>query len=564
MNKYGKLLYRDRIEDMTGTVSLSGKPVRQSYSQDLQVYTGVLNGNYYDFASFEEGEFDFEKPLFAEDPLAKMPFVSSELAGASGVIQGEFEIIADSYYDGDGFVIVSFMKEYEVTITVSEEHHLDRTKTFVKNARNHADGFFPFPYEQLLSAKFSFKVKPNHFLNVTAIGFGGDRWITDIDLTKEPIITTHFSLTNEELEFDTLSFSVFNGENKFKFVPGNRIVIDKGLVDENSKTFYVNTATENEDGTIDIECYDDLGRIADLNYTGIMRTNNPVDDSTEVEWIVDYTPYQISDMPMQNPTFSGTLAAGDDKRKTLKTFLLGNTLVLKRAGRLFDMFNPSVRTHYNPHVFNNHNICSVPSIGKLDTVSKVHFSKHRYSIDRSKDKSEAFRDYVAVDSNAQRLEYSQAYEARTSELKRVDTSGGEETLVDIDPTKLVTNSNGAYFKDVTNMEYTDEIVVLAFPYNVNYTAIDVTLNVSPQFMQNNIKISDCTLALDDVNAIRNFLRYIYSFRVLLSFSSLLEVDTGDYVRVELTGQNYEGYITKKTDTLTGVYMYEILCKEVGI
>lgn len=572
MNKYGVLLYRDIVGNPTG--SFTEYTQKQRYAQDIGIYNGSLDKNYGNFATFEQGEFDFEKPIWQGDPEIYIPYTSLALSNSSGVVTGNsFTLTPNEHYSGGGFSIISPMEEYTVQIIVNDYIK----KTFHKSKNSYADGFFPFPYNNLTSVKFSFTVIPYHFIKITAIGFGGDRWISDVDFVKEPQIVTHFSLTNEELEYDTLSFSIYNAE-KFNFITGEKIIVDETgtfNIGENPKTFYVDTASTNEDGTVDVEAYDDIGRIDELEHTGAVFSGQKLRESATVNYLFANNPYEFGrafpgEGGDRETKYSGVIAAGTSRREAIRMYLLANMLTLQRRGRLFYIESPMTYEWGFPELeITDADICSPIEVEKLPKVTSVHFSKHRYAVDKSNGKQEAFRDNIARDNTVKRLKYSSPYQPSQTDFYYVKTAGTNEVLEAVDtsgtPPKFDIQRRAGYFSLVQNNYYSQEIVVKSYPYKVNYTEFDVPLTDNTQIKENEVNISNNTLCEDgNDDYFKNYLRKIYSWRTILKFSSIKKMNAGQIIDIdtydhkEKKMMHYRGIITKKIDRMNGVYDYEVL------
>ena len=142
-------------------------------------------------------------------------------------------------------------------------------------------------------------------------------------------------------------------------------------------------------------------------------------------------------------------------------------------------------------------------------------------------------------------------------------SGDDETLTRVDPNYFVITQRGAYLIKAKNINYYQEIVAKGYPYKTSYTSIDYYPPISKQFNDNELMISDCTVALNVSNsAYRRRLEFYAKFDTVITLQSLNNYWAGDKVRVSVDRKTYEGFITHKTDTMTGVYAYEILGYEV--
>lgn len=554
MNKYGVLTYFDKPSVTRG--SITNDLNKQEDSKSIELFDEVVSNGYQDFASFEKGKFDFERPIFTYDPESKIPFTTVELADENGELHSgsSFVFVPDEAYSGSGFTLRTYMEEYTVAFRV--RHGDDFTvKIFEKTKNQYADEFFPFVYDGLVSVDMVFlKVPAYHFLQIIGFSLGTIREFGDTDFVSEPQIETHFNLRNEELEYDTLNFSIRGNKEQFYFIAGEKVIYNR-----TGQEFYVDTAQINNDGTIDVSCYDKIALLDEVITYGILRQNNIVEDSNIINNLTGGADWTIDTTLVENPYFSGTIPAETTKREALLTYMQGCFMCIIREGNKFVFLSPTSALFDDDPVceFNNSNVCSVPEVETLDKITRVHFSRHRYSVDTSQGKTEAFRDVVPKDEETILL-YSSPYQ-NSSVVFYYDDNGTERQIVSY----FTVIASGAYYAKIkyTASAYQNkDIIAKAYPYKVSYSQIDVVPNVSSQFKENEVMISDCTLCIDGNNtAIKGHLAYVYSFNRVIKFDSIQEANAGDIVSIKANGIDTIGWIEKKTDYMTGLFSYEVRC-----
>lgn len=550
MNKYGVLTYFDKPSVTRG--SITNDLNKQEDSQSIELFDEVLSNGYQDFASFEQGKFDFERPIFTYDPESKIPFTTIELSDENGELHnGNYFIFTpDEAYSGSGFTLRTYMEEYDIIINVQDRTGLYR-KLFRKTKNQYADEFFPFIYDGLVKVEIGFgKIPAYHFLQIIGFSLGTIREFGDTDFVSEPQIETHFNLRNEELEYDTLNFSIRGNKEQFYFIAGEKVIYNR-----TGQEFYVDNAQVNNDGTIDVSCYDKVALLDEVITYGILRQNNIVEDSNIINNLTGGADWTIDTTLIENPYFSGTIPAETTKREALLTYMQGCFMCIKRQENKFIFLSPTSAQFDDTPVceFSNSNVCSVPEVETLDKITGVHFSRHRYKIDKTQGRVEAFHDNVTKNSN-QTLLYGEPYDSVLAYYEQ--SEGNYQPVTSANFTQV---ESGRYYMTVLN-KYNQEIVLMGYPYKVSYTAIDVKPHISSQFKENEIKISDCTICIDgNTDSIKNHLAYVYSFNQVIKFDSIQEANAGDIVSIKANGIDTVGWIEKKTDYMTGLFSYEVRC-----
>lgn len=575
MNDYGYFVYVSTPENADGEFTPPYEHDDQYYwnAQTGAIEAGIVNGNTVktsssayliggrikNFASFEPGEFDFNKPLYDTNSSLVLPYTNYELSNENGTFGMDRHVVlgvkSDEPYSGEGFVIRTYYKEYDIRIRFIDTHG-EHEQDFHKGEFD--EEFFFFPYDGLTWVQFEFlKVPAYHFYKVIGFGFGTTRLITESDLVEEPTMVSHFSLNNEELELDTLSFTVFGDESKFNFITGNKVTYS-----EDGKEYFVSTSKQNDDGTISVECYDALAK-RDVDFVGTMRTATPVLDTTVLNALfgdLEYTANNISLTPYASLTWAGTISDDVTYREAIRLFLQGNMLALKRVGNEFRLISP-YNTGNTNYRFTEQDIIVAPTVDNVEKLTRVHFSKHRYMLDKTNGAVEAFRDNVALNEDVV-LRFGEPFATQSVYYVSAADQQGNETLTLVDPTKFVTEQTAAYMRKANNNYYTQEIVIKGFPYKVSYTSIDWKPIVSNQFKKNEVMISDNGIALGVSSAaFRLLLSYAYGYDKIIMLQSILNYDAGEKVIINYDDNSYTGWITKKTNNLTGVYEYEIICGE---
>lgn len=534
-------LYVDRPSEASGRAELSNIQLsKQEYAEDILFFNESIPNGYQNWASFEQGEFDFNKPLFQFDPESKIPYATNELTAVG--VYPHIDVYLDEPYSAGGITVKTYFKSYTIRIAAVTSSGTV-SKTFRKSATSYTDEFFPIAFDNATKILINFEDLPkNHFFKIIGVSVGGVRFLTEADFVENPTIETNFSLTNEECAFDILSMTIRGGKEDFNFIAGELITEES-----TGKRFYVDSANLNTNGTIDVTCYDRLAVLEEIPFLGLMRTASPV----EGDGLITTAPYELRSTLVSGQTYSGTISSDVSRREALRMFLQGNALCLKRENDTFVYFTPYNENGFEPVVeFDITDICSEPELEILDKLTRIHFSKHKYNVDTSQGKVEAFRDNVERNVETV-ISYSEPY---TSTGVFYDNNG---TLVPVSNSEIL--GSGAYFKKLKNT-HSQEIVVTGYPYKVSYTAIESIPNISRQFKENEMMISDCSVSLDgNIGKFRNYLAEIYKFNKIVSFDSLKEAIAGDYVSVSYDGNSFVGWITRKIDNLTGVYHYEVLC-----
>jgi len=570
MNDYGVLYYDSDVGSASATIDRTYYKAffsNQTNSENVFVHHGLTPTNYQNWASFEQGEFDFKKPIFMPNTDGKIPYASKAVTGEDGTFYDAEDdysplfslyITPTEHYSGDGFTLRTYFDEYKINVNIQDKDGV-RSKEFIKT-KEMQDEFFYFPFEDLEDIVISFiKIPPFHFIKIISFGFGGTRLITDENLVENPQFDHYFSLMSDELPLDTLTFRVFGNDNNFKFVTGSKITAATG------EEFFVDTAQQNADNTITVNCYDALAK-RDVAFSGMMRTNTDVRDSTVVKALFDDLEvfFDQTTSSFRLLTWAGTVSDDVTYREAIRMWLQGCTLSLKRYGPWYLITSPfnDIET---AKVFNKTDIISI-DFKALERYTRIHFSKHKYTVDKKNGLQEAFRDTVEIydpeTDNIQTLSFGEPYSGVLFYYVSAQ-SGDDETLTIVDPNYFVISQTGAYLVKAKNINYYQEIVAKGYPYKTSYTSIDYYPQISKQFKDNELMISDCTVALNVSNsAYRRRLEFYAKFDTIITLQSLKNYWAGDKVRVSIDGKTYEGFITHKTDTMAGVYDYEILGYEV--
>lgn len=536
----------------------------QSGCEDVYFLNKNLPVGYEDWNAFDGEGFDFDKPIYQSnvgDKIAQTTVVTANSNGEWDLPRDEpylvCNMVGSFYPSGGGFMLKTYMDTYHVVIELHDKDGI-RTKEFDKSATTHADEFFPFAYDELDTVSFRFtRSDPNRFFRIVAIGLGGVRKIDNSLYTENPVIESNFALMSDELSLDTLEFTVFAGEDDFFFIAGEKIVVS-----ETGKEFYINTATLNSNKTITVNCYDSLGT-RDRSFSGVMRTDTAVKSTAFMDILfgdLDYE-FDASTSGFDGLTFRGTISDDVTCREAIRMYLQGCTLALKRIGNRFVVVSP-FNTASAIAFFDVHNIVKI-DYEALEKYTRVHFSRHNYTADKTNGLQEAYRDYVDTGS-VQELSFGEPYNS-VSVWYVASSQGGQETLERVDSNRFHISQTGAYFMKATNDNYAQEIVVRGYPYKVSYSSIDYIPPSAAQFKENELMISDCTLSVNISKAayIRR-LEFYQQFDKVIKIKSIANYNAGDKCNITLDGKAYEGFIESKRDEMTGVYEYTIYGYEIDI
>ena len=568
MNDYGYLVYDSDIEAANANVFANEFFAKQSQAENIILHHGITPRGYRNWASFEQGEFDFEKPIYTGNAWDLIPFTTMQVSNEDGLFedeeQHEFDFVfymkLTEAYSGDGFTLVTDYDEYELEIHFFDnfgEHDYNFVKT-----KDMQDEFFYCPYESLDTdyfVTFAMKIPPFHFGKVLAVGFGGTRIITDENFAEEPQFDHYFSLMSDELPLDTLTLKIYS-DNNFKPVSGNKITNYF-----TGQEFYVQTVEYNADQTFTVNCYDALVK-RDISFSGMMRSNTAVKNTAVMEALLGDLSYSFDSTTdgFNTLTWAGTVTDERTCREALRILLQGFTMALRKMGEQFIIISP-FNTTYTPRVLNESNIVSV-EVEKLEPYTRAHFSKHRFTVDKTNGLQEAYRDFVELynqqSDNIETLSFGEPYNSVLVYYVSAQ-SGDTETLTPVNPNNFVVTQTGAYLIKAKNLSYTQEIVVKGYPYKTSYTSIDYKPDVSSQFKENELMISDCTVALNVSNsAYKRRLEFYAKFDTVITLQSIKNYGAGEKVTVDIDEKTFEGFITHKTDRMNGLYEYEILGYEV--
>lgn len=547
MNKYGYFAYEDY--PLNATFSRIVPNFSRQY-QDYRIYSRVTNLpiGLKDWATFEQNEFDFTQPIWCDNSSYIMPCVSTDLSDENGFFSSPMtiDITPTEAYSGSGISLKLFNDYYAGGITITD---LDGTRTvgIVKNEEE----FYPFVFNGMQSMTIKItKVEPYHFLKFAGFQLGRVRIFNDKDLIGEPTIINHFSLTGDDLEYDTLDFTIRDNKSELNIITGERIIYS-----ETNQAFYIDTAVHNSDGTIDISCYDNVAMLED-NFIGVRATTGTASSwiETALQGGKDLA-VNVGNMFTTSQTFSGVIGT-DSYREAARLMLLGNAMRVKREDGVFEVFCPQQITDAEVE-FNNHNVVSVPEIELMPKYRVLRFLKHYYTRDVSQGKVEGFNGHVDIGNS--RVEFGAPYNSIDWYYVSGTDSNGDDILTPVSSTYFYVIRSGELSCDVHN-EYTQRIVAMGYPFNESSYPIQTVQNVAVTYKENRINITNCTvlLNLSTYTEFLNFLKYIYKFDVKMSFRSITDALCGDYVALDIDGVQYNGWVTQKKSNMNGVYDYEVI------
>lgn len=568
MNDFGYFEYDDFPENATATVTQDFQ--KQTESEDIQVFgTFEARRYYYDYASFEGEGYDFEKPLFVYEPMTKIAFTTTELSDENGRFpltdpEDEYSyfrdvtITPDRAYSGSGITLKTFNKDYSVYILVTD---LDGTKGKFFNKTE--DEYYPMQFNGLQSIVLSFrKIEPYSFLKIVGYRLGSVRTLDESIWAENPTLSNYYSLDNESLEYDTLDLVIRGGKEDFNIIEGQKITYSSTL-----QKFFVNDVTYNENGTISITAYDDISRL-EKECRGRMRFGDTIDNilSLAIGGHSDITAY-IESTIIPNQTYSGTLAGDLTYREALRMMLQGNALTLKKIDGAFELFCPSVYTS-DFNVFGITDIIGEPEVEELEKYATVHFSKHRYKLNKKDGKQEVF-DGVLLSAVGFDVRFDEPVDTTSTEYYFVigQNQDGEDILAPVVSSKFILTKQGVYYRTGVTT-YTQRIIMLGYMYNTSYSAIDAKIPVAINFKNNQLNISDCTVSMDytvstddDIDYLSNYLAYIYKFRTKIRLQSLNDYNVGERAQAVWNNNSFRGWITAKKSNLNGIYEYEITAEK---
>lgn len=556
MNRYGYFTFEDFPTGVIGTISIDYNV--QLGAEDLVQYDRFAPANYHDYASFEKGQFDFEKPLYIPNSANKISHVSRDLSDEDGYFSNieMFTVFPDVPCNGSGFSLLTYNEDYTVVITVNDENGTE-TKTFEKTE----DEFFPFPYNGLTSVTFGFRrIEPYRFLKVVGYSFGAVRRLTENDLIGEPEIVNHFSITGEELEYDTLDLTIHGSKENFNIQTGERITHST-----TKQAFYVNNCEYNENGTISISCYDHIARLEKL-FTGLYA--NTRDTDTWIENLIKGG-YSGVNVNMSYPFLAGQQFEGLIEimpyREALQMLLCGTAYRLQRSGDIFNVFCPQKQDDFDGN-FTVDDIVSDPQITTHESINKVTFVKYKYKKDKTDGRVEMYHDSIEADSVDSQMIYFNEPAQNLKYYYVVGTADDEDILQEIDGTGdgFVVVRSGVNFVEV-NCTVEREYVIKGYPFRETERNLVVKgIRGDTTFYQDDVDISDCTviISLNDYKTFKSFLRFVYKYNVTISLDSIKFLDAGDRVKIYLGKRTFSGWITLRRNNLNGVYGYEVACNEL--
>lgn len=587
MNKYGYFTFDDFPADAYSSF-VAEVGTRQQGANDAVMFDRFEPEGYERWATFEEGEFDFVKPLYTGASGEKIADVSDFISDETGELSETFQVIvgAGDTYSGSGFSVRTFNDDYTIEISVTDSNGT-RSKTFDKTD----DEFYPMPYNGLQSVNFIVRnVKPHHFMSFIGYSFGGVRKLQEADFVDDPVITNVFDVTSESLEYDTLDLNIRGDKENFNIIAGERITYSK-----TGQEFFVYDAHQNNNGTIDITCYDHILRMEETAYGTVIVESRP---AYVVQWIQNLfgmtgevdVPSTLSTPLVSEQTWAGYFDT-TTFRDAVRMLMQGNGLAVQRIGKFFRVFAPYIVKNSTARAtFNETNIVETPEIEIDEQVYKVHFTKYKMKVDNS-EKVELYHGDVQYQedevleftepafSNSTATTHGYTFKAIISEdqdnpdndvLQQLDASTVNNYLV----TEWGQYDLKIYNNILISGNPMKGLIILNYPYKVKQGVVGCTLpNVPTIFRKNIVDLTDCTLmiysptdvTIDGVTttykeAFRKHLRYIYSLNKKITFRSILNAFAGDYVRVKYDNVDHYGWISRKTDNLNGVYEYEVVCK----
>lgn len=571
MNKYGYFVYEDYPLNAEFTYQTSYQV--QTDSDPIQ--NGIANSGAIDWTTFEAKSkknlydtflplgslFDFNRVLYtqheAEPGNHLMPNVSVDASDKDGYFGNPMQVTftPDAAYSGSGFALKTFNDYYEIRITVTDEDGT-RSKTFERND----DEFYPFIFNGVQSVIVRFlRIKPYSFIKFIAFQFGTIRSFSERDLIGEPTIVNHYSHTGENLEYDTLDLTIRGNKEELNIITGERLTYTT-----TGQQFYVETATYNNDGTIDITAYDSIA-LLEGDFLGVYAKTG-----TAESWIRQAlqgdngTVINVENLFVSEgtQTFSGMLGIIPYKEAAQK-LMLGNGVRLRRKNNTYNIFVPHKDFDITAN-FNEHNIVNgTPTVEELERYGTVRFLKHYYNLNKSGDRVEAFNGLVDIGEST--ITFSDAFSSLQYYYVSGTDSQGDDILTPVQTSKFIVleqqSARPHYIK--VNNSYTQRIVVVGYPYNESHYGMEYVDSSIPIVYKNNkVNITDCTVMvnLDNYTGFMfGGLAFTYQANKRISFDSVLDATAGDHCQIEFDGKQFEGWITQKKDHMNGLYEYEVMC-----
>lgn len=563
MNKYGYFIFEDYPSEQNVPDAL-GTPPLQSGSAEIEPLKLYSTEEFVDYASFEQHGFDFSKPVKTPSSTAKMAATTQEASGASGTLSGNrdfFLTFLTPEYSGSGFTVKTFNNDYTLEISVTDDDNPNTAR--VVEFEKTEDEFYPFVFNGLRSVHFRFNsLEPYHFVKFIGYRLGALRELTESDIVGEPTIVNNFSLTSENIDYDTLDLTIRGDKTNFNIQAGERLTYTT-----TGQEFYVSTSHQNNDGTIDISCYDKIAMLEN-EFEGVYATNGTIS-----AWFsrllsgggVSETANVLNTLNDTNK-FEGTIEP-ETYKEALEKLLRGTGTVLKRVNNHFTIYNPAkyvtneLVTYYQ---FTEHNIVDgAPEIDTTEPYYKLTFTKPELKIDTSEGRVEAFNG--EIETGDQTLQFSEPFQS--CYYYRVTAIVDDEQQLEPLPSANVTFiTDGAYYAEIRNGSGSPQtIVAKGYPLkSTDWVATYTFPNVPSMFKQNVLDVTDLTVFEKKVNNTldpwRFFLKYVYERKNIAKFSSVLNAEIGEYAYIVADGYRIGGWITKKTDKLNGVYEYEVMFK----
>lgn len=563
MNKYGYFIYRDYPRQLQRSdLDISATFAGQIGSSDILLLDAVIPNGYSDWADFEPNRFNFSRLVFTGDPESKMAYTSDLYSTADGTINNCTVIVGcRNPVSGSGITLRTYNDYYQIEIVLEDANGM-RSKIFEKNE----DEYYPFVFDGLRSFSVRFiKISPYSHIKIIGFMLGRILKLNNNILVGEPEIVNNFSLRNDTLEYDTLTMTVIGRKSDFNVITGSEVIYSR-----NGKTFYVNSATYNEDGTITISAYDHIARLEQKRFDGMagfQNTNNGIskvlsgaqtfyrDGEYQEETVVR------SDVP-DSQTFTNILQPSNC-RDVLRQLLLGNFACLRKTNnKNYEVIRPTEQSPIEMF-FTENEIVSVPNVEYGDKIHKLTLNL-KYS-DGNGEFSEVFRGEIPPNEERTFI-YDNVGTNRVYYVSG-QTPTGEDVLTIVNrmtsqPPYFTSPKETLSVMPCVNTYPAGTVFVVTrnnsdtVDVPISYTNSDIPL----QFKDNDVEISDCDVRITNgESALINYLYHLYSHVNKVTFDSIQEAIAGQRVQVSFDDMVFLGWITRKTERLNGVYSYEVMC-----
>jgi hypothetical protein len=536
-NRYGYFKYADVSFGAKETANYTADFELQNGSTLTQLSVGVKP---YDYASFEQGEYNTENPKKIYKSGEKLGLLSSVISDDEGVFENPLKLtsIFDNYHTMTGVTLNSRNLVLEIEIIgYRDDEEITRFTASAENKNN----FFEFAMELVNKVDIIVKkiAEPYHFFGIFDIEYGAVR-IFDDTTNSSAEIKEYYSVYGDSLEYNTLDLSIVNFENKDFFFQRKQSV--EYIVDDAVKTrFFIESGNELDEVQISFVAYDNISNLEDTFYGGIYTNYslpqliNDIFENKEIDYEIDE---RLNDVVV-----NGYLPVST-RRKTLQTVLQGtNTRCLKKEKLYFVPVDLTVKDL----ILDESNVLSNPIKTKKQEISSMILTTHNYS--KGNQETELYHWFLSTSENTKIVFNAPAHKLKAYEVTGVDSDGNEtiSTTVSKNVEFIETHPNYCIVKSKT----TKKIVINGLTYTDN--AVEYKKNNNFLLLNNNYaeKKVDLTL-ISNPQSVCDMLYDLYSRKNSIVFKSFEDLEVGGYYNI--LGENLN--IKSKYHDLNGIYEYE--------